>query len=110
MHTKECEESRVTKTEKLSKFTSHPQYQNKNVTSKAKFIEKPRKKIFFFKGRKFTLKNRKFGNPIIGPEQECTPNQQRRQNLNIHNIGNKYKKHNANIETHKKTTKSTETI
>ena len=93
MHTKECEESGVTKTEKLSKFTSYPQNHKENVTSNANFIKKPENKSLSWKKvEKFTLKNKKSGNPISGPEQECTPIQQRRQNLNIHNDGNKYKR------------------
>jgi hypothetical protein len=44
MHTKECEESGVTKTEKLSKLASCPQNHKENVTSNAKFIKKNQKK------------------------------------------------------------------
>ena len=67
----------------------HHIYNTKIKTSPARQSSSKNQEKIFKKCRKFTQKNRKFGNPIIGPEQECTPNQQRRQNLNIHNIGNK---------------------
>ena len=64
MHTKECEESGVTKTEKLSKFTSCPQNHKENVTSNANFIKKTRKKIFVLKkGRKVHTKKQEIWQP-----------------------------------------------